>query len=448
MRQAYTHQEQALEFADGRISLGLFMEMRLGKSLVAIRWALRGYPKGTHLIVAPLSTLPGWEDELELEGQMCTSLRDPSKYAHEGNQFHLVNYEWIRSRPELLEWDYDTIILDESTRIKNPRAQITKVLTQGTDHIPQHCILSGLPAPEGPLDYFTQMAFMGGSFMGSRNYWAWRHRYFVLAGFDWLPRRGTRAAIKRAIESECFRLTRKQAGVGSDKVRERRVVSMTPPQQRAYEEVERSFALGPLQTKFEVVRVNWMARIAGGVHPETKKMTWPGKAKELMELLRGELKEEQVVVWFRYNAELHHIRARLRKDRIPFSWITGATRLKNRAIRIRRFRAGKFRVFLIQMKCGKYGLDLASADTAIYYSNSYSGEDRQQSEDRIISVRKRLPVLYLDLITLDTVDEEAVDALMSKRSQARLLMGDLLKKLRQRFGKGGRDGKREAKKKV
>jgi hypothetical protein len=74
---------------------------------------------------------------------------------------------------------------------------------------------------------------------------------------------------------------------------------------------------------------------------------------------------------------------------------------------------------LAQVKCGKFGLDWSVASTAIYYSNPYDMEDRAQSEDRIVSATKTEPVLYIDLITKDTIDEEVTEVLRDKNVTAR-----------------------------
>jgi len=75
---------------------------------------------------------------------------------------------------------------------------------------------------------------------------------------------------------------------------------------------------------------------------------------------------------------------------------------------------------------------VASADTAIYYSNYYSFEMRTQSEDRIIHPLKQTPLLYVDLVTENTIDEDVVEILQTKKLRAvgfmRLLRRELMKK--------------------
>jgi SNF2 family DNA or RNA helicase len=87
------------------------------------------------------------------------------------------------------------------------------------------------------------------------------------------------------------------------------------------------------------------------------------------------------------------------------------------------------RILLVQMKCGKFGLDLSAASTAIYYSNGFSLEDRLQSEDRIVSPTKKDPLLFIDLLTQGTVDESILRTLKKKNITSRSFMEKLMEDL-------------------
>src|SRR6185295_1715640 len=69
MHALFPHQQQALDYARPLHQIALFMEMRLGKCAVVIRWAKHhGLQRG--LLIAPLSTLAGkqnWQGELARE---------------------------------------------------------------------------------------------------------------------------------------------------------------------------------------------------------------------------------------------------------------------------------------------------------------------------------------------------------------------------------------------
>ena len=213
-RVAMTHQKQALRWARTRKNIALFMEMRLGKTLVAIRWTKQKKPDRV-LILAPAATLPGWVSELKLEGITPTVLEgsrlDRVEQAQEKDGYFLLNYEGllIPTRSEkkskkvyapIARMDWDVVIVDESARIKNPQSKLSAALRKWLSDAPRKCIMSGRPDPETPLDYFCQMAFLFKDFMGCQNWWQFRAKHYAnVYAYEWIPRPNTITKIKTAV---------------------------------------------------------------------------------------------------------------------------------------------------------------------------------------------------------------------------------------------------------
>jgi SNF2 family DNA or RNA helicase len=454
LRPAMPHQLDALDWAFRRSNLPLFMEMRLGKSLVATRWAQSKSPRRV-LIVAPSSTIPGWLDELEAEGIAPSFLTGPRQQrvveARDSDGWFITNYEGIcipipskgrKSRAidaPLLSMAWDVMILDESTRIKNPQANITQAFLTKTYNTMSKALLSGYPAPESPLDYFCQMVFLYGSFMNCTNWWSFRGATHVNAPDSplWFPRHGAIGTIKREVRKKSFVLTRRQAKIGSQILNQRRVVPMNKLQTQMCKQIDDEFAVnlrsgGRIETKWVIVNLNWLGRIAGGFDPEGGLLN-DAKWKEIKYLLDTELHGEQVVIWFRYNRELRHVYERLRAAKITCRAIWGKTGLERRRKIQHMFKRHKVRVLLVQVKCGKMGIDFSAADTAIYYSNGYSNEDRAQSQDRLIHPKKTTPVLLIDIQTAGSVDVNIRRVLRKKDKVGRSFMNMILK---ERYGRG------------
>jgi SNF2 family DNA or RNA helicase len=169
-----------------------------------------------------------------------------------------------------------------------------------------------------------------------------------------------------------------------------------------------------------MVVINWMRQVCGGAIAGP---SW--KEADLLSILTEELPEEQVVVWFAYNAELAAIWKAVRDAGISATWITGETTMDERAARIQRFQSGTRRVLLIQQACGQYGLDLSAADTAIYYSSTYRCELRMQSEERIFAVGKPNDLLVIDMVTNDSVDEVVLESVAMKKADGSLLLAKI-----------------------
>lgn len=457
MRSLLPHQKQVLYGPGGvagQSAIALFMEMRLGKTLVTIRWARAARPRRI-LVVAPLSVLAGWVDELHAEdipacrihtirGTLKERLAAADRYDYYADDFkknapswpdnwYLVGYESLRATPQLTAYPWDIIVLDESTRIRNPKAQITKLVTNRYAGVNRRAILSGMPAPEGPLDYFCQMRFLFGSFMGTSNYWAFREKYFHSdeRGWDWTPNRGTLDEVKQAVHRSAVVMTRREAGLGNRKIYERREIEMSPEQKAAHRSILKNFEYDGLTTQWVVKQQTWLARVAGGFSPdqERPRLLGDGKIKEVVTLLKEELRHEQVVIWFRFNEELRAVEQALERLRVPLAVIVGATPVDTRKAYQQLFRRKRIRVLLMQEKVGQFGLDLSAASTAIYYSNWWDYEVRAQTEDRIEHPTKHEPLLYIDLVTRGSVDPSVVDTLRDKRLTARQFMMKLAERL-------------------
>jgi SNF2 family DNA or RNA helicase len=387
-----------------------------------------------------------WEDELAQEGITSIERLTRAKtnklqqVLGSSSQWFLLNYEGLRTCKLLTEVQWDMVICDESTRIRSPRAQITQLITKGFRNTRYKAVLSGMPAPESPLDYFTQFVFLHGEFLKCYNYWQFRQRYFDpdARGWQWNPRNGTVAAIREEVHRLSVVMTHRQAGIGPKRIYSKRYVEMTPEQRQEYRRIQKDFEAkfpdGSIRaTPWVVVQVNWLSRVAGGFHPEGSLMS-DSKIRELVQLLKTELRDEQVLVWFRFNAEIRAVIDALRREKVEhFSHLTGLTPGAERERVIREFREEKLRVLLIQMKIGKFALNLSTSSTAIYFSNTFEMEDRAQSEERILDPRKNEPLLYIDLITQDSLDEVTLSALKNKKVNAKFFMSELVREWGKRY---------------
>lgn len=428
------HQEQALAYAKNRSRIFLAMEMRTGKTPVTIRWA-KARKLRRVLVIAPLSTInPGWVEELQEEmipnNEIFVLSETPKKqrldtvHRHRRGWF-LVNYEYVRGYPEILELldnDRDGVVLDESTRIRSPKAQVTKAIIDNT-HTEHRALLSGMPNPENASNWFEQMRFMNGDFLGFTLFWKFRnimYRQPWPGSYEWKPKKGAMEKIKEEVHRHVFVMSAKKAGMNNTHVYEKRRVEMNPLQRRLTKSIVHDFEYGDVETKWAPVQQTWLARIAGGFSPDGKDLVSDAKLKEILSILKEDLpKDAQVVVWARFITEIKAIRQFLNSKGIATAQMTGATSRKKRAIRIKKFQRGEYRVIVIQEKLGMFGLNLATADTDIYYSNMWDNEVRVQCEKRTEHLTKKVPLLHIDLITRDSVDEEVVPRLREKKRIAK-----------------------------
>jgi SNF2 family DNA or RNA helicase len=424
----------------------LFVEMRLGKCLVTIRRVKLYKPLSAELglkvlVVAPNAAIGSWEQELTLEGESFTVVTG-TKQQRIGAfvkpvRWYLCNKEMFLHLPEFAKvWNWDAVIVDESTFIKNPKAKVTQFFLRNFRDCPHRWVLAGIPNPETDLELWPQLAFLDGRAFGSRNFWDFRARNFKpdISGYEWLPRPGVASTIRRTLGSRAYILRRRDAGVESEKNHIIRELELPPELRKNYDHLEKYFELPTGETTiWSMVKYNWLRRMCGGFlgnvsEPDTKaELVWDGKIQELRRLLVEDLRDEQVVVWFHYNEELHRVQQTLDEVGITNTKLTGNTSRESREERRRLWMKGRYRVILVQQAVAQMGMDLSAADTAIYYSQTPSYLASQQTADRILSLSKNTSLLYLYLVVKNTVDSDLYRALKDKKWTSDMTLSRALK---------------------
>lgn len=445
MRSLYPHQEGMVRYLKENKNAALYAEMRLGKCITTIR-ALKDEP-GRKLIICPKTVIPVWCEELLREGVINHTWLS-SDWRHNlitftqlGGQLPewvVVNYEGVQRLGEkMMKW-FNTVIIDESTAIKSPTTKITKYCLQHLAHCKRKILLSGNPAPNTPLEYFPQMQFLYGKWMNCENYWQFRHRYFAsdLMGWQWWARSSSKDVIRVELQKSAYLLSRKDVGLESIKVYEKRYVEMPKALAKEYKRMEKEFVVNlpngkQLETQYILAKLSYLQQLASG-HCSKQKFS-DFKIKELISLLMGELKNEAVVVWCQFRWEIDEIAKALHDRKIMALKITGDTKLEFRKEYQAKFNAGKFNVLIMQVQTGKFGINLARSSTAIYFSNSLVPENRDQSEARIDLVTKKEPLLYLDLVTKNTVDETILKNLQKKKKNSRYFMESVVQELKEKY---------------
>jgi len=133
----------------------------------------------------------------------------------------------------------------------------------------------------------------------------------------------------------------------------------------------------------------------------------------------------QFTVWAQFREELRAIAAALAAAKITYAEYHGGISTKDRETAVDAFQSGKARAFVGHPAAAGVGLTLTAAQTAIYFSNGFSLEQRIQSEDRCHRKGTRTNIVYIDLVAENTIDESIASALVKKINMASAIIGDL-----------------------
>jgi SNF2 family DNA or RNA helicase len=467
--QPYDHQRKALKDSWSAEYYALFMEMGTGKSKVAVDNIAILYEAGkitAALIVAPKGVYDNW-----VRGEIPAHLPDrivrhvmrwspvkTQKYENELKDFivdkdqklkiFVMNVEAFSSergfeaaQAFLYQNPNNMIVVDESTTIKNRKAQRTANLIKLRDLAKYRRILTGSPITKSPMDLFSQCELLKEKCLGFNSYFAYQSRYAnvqkrtmghrsfqQIVGYRRLDELSEKLdkISNRTLKEDCLDLP--------EKVYIKRFVDLTPEQERVYNQMKK-LALAKLETGELATTASVLTQImrlqqicCGHFQPDDEdiKNLKNNRMSELMDLI--EEVNGKAIIWATYTHDILNIASTIRErfgdDSVACYY--GGTQQDDRQDIVNRFqdRRDPLRFFVGQPKTGGYGITLTAANTVIYYSNSYDLEIRLQSEDRAHRIGQTNKVTYIDLVSPNTIDEKILTALRSKIDIAGEVLGE------------------------
>lgn len=346
------------------------------------------------------------------------------------------------------------VVMDESTRIRGPRATRSKMIVELGRGTAARRIMSGLVNPRSPMDLFMQYNFLDPRIIGQRDFFYFRHHYAVMRRVAFSQsRRGKngqpiktwvevayrnladlRARIEpysyRVLKSECMSLPEKQYAV--------RYVALTEQQKRLYVEM-RDEALteldgGMISAESKLQRLQKLHNIVlGHVRDDDTRQLHnldSRRIDEVAELLHE--CEGKAIVWTAHVPLLLKIVERLNQpDEFgPGSVVAfyGGNRDERGECERRWLGDEKCRFIVSTQSSGGVGNTWNAAKLTIFASNSFDLEHRMQAEDRNHRKGQTNQVTYVDIVARGTVEEHVISALRRKLDLASLVSGDEYRK--------------------
>lgn len=341
------------------------------------------------------------------------------------------------------------MVVDESQRIKSPTAKRTKAMIALGRMAVSRRIASGTLVANSPLDLFSQYEFLEAGLLGTTSFRAFTAEYAELlpAGNPLVETirqrsrmRSTPQVVARTQEGApkfrnleklhkillpfTFRVLKEECLDLPDKIYQTHPFELSPAQRKTYDRIKEDLRFersdGEIDTFTALTIIGKLRQVTSGfimVDGEAAALTESGPRlaalKDILQDLDG-----QIIVWASFVEEIKQLAALFEELDIPAVTYFGATSDKDREDAIDDFQDGKARVFIGNPSAAGTGLTLTAAKTVVYYSNSYSLEQRLQSEDRAHRIGVKHPVLYIDLVGRDTIDEPIARALQTKKATA------------------------------
>jgi len=390
---------------------------------------------------------------------------------------------WLKAMPCL-------IVADESTRIANYRAQRSKACQLLAARAPFRRIMTGTPVKQSHEDLYGQFKFLTRDPFGyetvtgfrvdfcltERIYLAGSKRPVdVVIGSKNAPNlhRLVKPHSFRILKKDCldlpeklpatswqFDLTKEQASlyqeIEAQLVRDEDETEEQKKRKAAYDEVVQQIldvivekgctwpeACKMMKVDSSVLDFNAqtstralhsvlrLQQITCNIDPydPAKRIVDPKKDPRLAALREyGEMYDGRLIVWARFRSDFEAIR-NLSSNQWRNVYYYGAEHnTAQKAKIVAAWKQDKSGLFLANTRVAGLGLTLIESNNTLYYSNSWSSEDREQSSDRTHRIGQRNPCTYTDLEARiagnPTVDARIVRALRKKQDVARKVLDE------------------------
>ena len=379
------------------------------------------------LIVAPLSVLGNWRTEI---ARFAPDLRLTLHHGANRSQQNWSDVDVVLTSYGLLRQEHEQfaaqrwqiVILDEAQAIKNPRSRTTRS-ARALDARFRLC-LSGTPIENHLGELWSLFAFVEPDLLGPVRLFEEQFRKPIEAGN---PDRYT--ALARRIGPFMLRRTREQVLDDLPPLIETEIRIELGDEQRALYESVRAAGLADLQAldpaageitrRGNVLKVITRLRQAccsPALLPEDFPLRDAPSAKlqavgDMLDELLAE--QRKILLFSQFRGMLDELRDTLAKKGVDALMLTGDT--KNRADVIQKFQQGAAPVFLISLRAGGVGLNLARADTVILLDPWWNPAVEQQAAARAHRMGQKNTVFLYRLIAADTIEDTMQRLKASKR---------------------------------
>ena len=429
-------QREAFEYCQNVPHPALFCTQRTGKALITLKDVIynNAFPA---LIMAPLTTLYGWAEDLQKLGftekdySVIVGTKKQKQKLIKEKRFILTNKEFFVSIPELITIiDFKSVVLDESTSIKNPpkfnkktkkySPAITKFYLKHFRNVKRRYILSGTPMDNHELDIYCQLQFLNPNIFKQKSFWEFRAYYFYESWkYTWKLKGNRQAEFYQRLKDNCHFVTlsdvRKSIGKGELKTeRIVRTFKLKPKIRKIYDTLKQDFIVTMDQEnlfgiQFVLQQLVYLRKICSGfltLNPETKETKLIDFSKyELLEsIINNEIPDYKVIILCNFYDEIYQIEKILQRNARNFRIISGRTKTEDRGKAISDFQSGKIQYILANTKCLEFGATLSSADLTLEFSSVLGNITKNQVEKRGTCIYEDDKIPIMHLVCEDTIE--------------------------------------------
>jgi len=426
-RPPLTHQKEAIQKLVENKKFILADDMGLGKTTSTIIAALETGAKKI-LIVCPATLKINWKREIENYTDRSIFIAESKSFSTE-HDFVIINYDIIKNfhstkdkkNSDMLNANFDLVIVDEAHYIKNAQAKRTKLINDIVKDIDRLWLLTGTPMTSRPIDYYNLLSLVDSPV--AKNWMAYVIRYCNGFQFQAGPRKvwnvmgatnleelrdRTSGTILRRLKEDVLDLP--------DKI-------ITPVylrlKSREYEEIMGEYYdwydKNPEESKSLTVQFSKLTKVRQVIANE--------KITQTIEIAENILEQDKkVIIFCNFTDSLNRIVEHFGKSAVK---IDGSCSKEQRQYSVDEFQTNpKIKVFVGNLKSASVGITLTAAEAVIMNDLSFLPSDHAQAEDRAYRYGQKSNVLVYYPIFENTVEGVIYDIINAKKQVIATVMGD------------------------
>jgi SNF2 family DNA or RNA helicase len=319
------------------------------------------------------------------------------------------NIQWLAEQ----KLNFDAIVFDELTKLKNPSGTRFKALLKVMDPITVRWGLTGSFTSNGLEDVFGQCKIVDQSLLG-RAKGAFMQQYFTLVNKDygdWKPRPGSLELVMQRIKPATFVL---EPGEYKDKLPPLHTVEVSCKMDMAdYNKMKKDFVLDDVVAVNAAVVTQKLQQMSSGFLYSDNGPIWLSVHKfQRLEELLDENQHANTLVVYQYQEELAELQRRF-----------GHLTTLDHPDAIERWNRGEVRLLAVHPKSAGHGLNLQhGGHHIVFLSLPWSLELYEQTVGRLHRSGQRHDVWCYVFLTDKTVDEKIWRSLHDKLSLSQIAL--------------------------
>jgi SNF2 family DNA or RNA helicase len=392
----FPHQEKALDETYEKHRVAYYLDMGLGKTFVGSEkmWELN---TPYNLVICQKSKIDDWKEHFETHYDYKVIVFDQQKITNiPPESVLIINYDKVWRRPELLHLKNFTLMLDESSTIKNESSNRSKfILKLHADNV---ILLSGTPTGGKYEELWSQLHLLGWSitkklFMKQFVIQEWddRNSKFNITGYKNVDR------LKEKLKKHGAVFMKTEEVFDLPKVNDQIVKVASTKQYKQFNEdhiieIGDELLVGDTATSKKL----YLRQLSGVYNPH--------KLQYVRDLINST--SDRIIIFYNFKKEYAALVDLIEK---PISTVNGD--LKD----LTAYEQFEDSVTLIQYQAGAMGLNLQKANKIVYFSLTDKSELFEQSKKRTHRIGQERPCFYYYLLTAGSIEWRMLEVLKERK---------------------------------